>query len=71
MTTAIKYLKEDTEVNHPTEGTLRYMGKATRTPYTKELKNPTTFIFWRPIDKNGKNQVDYTTTDGNQIVEVI
>jgi len=71
MTTAIKNLKEDTEVNHPTEGTLRYMGKATRNPYTKELKHPVTYVFWRPIDENGNNQDDYTTTYGNQIVEVI
>ena len=66
----IKDLKVGAEVGHPKYGTLQYMGKATKHPYTRQLQTPTKYIFWQGVDENGNNQPDIVIKDGDEQVEL-
>lgn len=71
MTTSkVKLLKEGNGINHPKYGYMQYHGLATN-PYTDEPKIPHRYVFWLPVDENGRTLPEVVLTNGNEIVEIV
>lgn len=66
----VRELKKGDTINHPTEGVLQFVGIATKSPFTKELKVPHRWVFWRHPDENGIDMPDYVETNGSLTVEL-
>ena len=64
----IKDLKEGYGITHSKYGYMQYRGLVTKNPFTNEPKIPHQYLFWLPVDINGKDQPDIILTNGNEVV---